>query len=112
MLGEHLHVGEHGHEVRVSGPARDNMEMDVVRDSRTGDATEVPAQVEATWSVNGAERLDCGDRLAVDLEHLVARKFGKRSDVAPWSDHEVPGRVRVLVHERDRRVAAVDEERI
>ena len=58
------------------------------------------------------ERLDRSDGETVDLERLVVRQIGQRSDMAVRRDHQVSGRVRVLVQERDRRVAVVNEERI
>ena len=36
--GQHLHVGEHGHEVRVARPARHDVQVDVVDHARAGDA--------------------------------------------------------------------------
>ena len=49
--GIDLHVGEHRHEVRVARPARDDVEVDVVGDPGSGDAAEVPAEVEAARAV-------------------------------------------------------------
>ena len=47
VLRQHLHVGEHGHEARVAGPAGHDVEVHVVDDAGSGDAAEVPAEVEA-----------------------------------------------------------------
>jgi hypothetical protein len=38
VLGEHLDVGQHRHEVRVACPTWHQMEMDVIGDAGTGDA--------------------------------------------------------------------------
>ena len=63
-------------------------------------------------AVDARQHVDGGDGEAMDLERLVVRELGERTDVAPWGDHEMPGRVRVLVQERDRRLAVVDAERL
>src|SRR3954452_10598686 len=47
MLGQHLHIGEHGHEVRVARPARDDVLVHVVEDAGARGPAEVPAEVEA-----------------------------------------------------------------
>src|SRR4051812_13218115 len=52
MLGQHLHVREHGHEVRVPGPARDDVLVHVVDDAGARDSAEVPAEVEALRRVD------------------------------------------------------------
>ena len=49
VLGEHLDVREHRHEIRVPGPARDDVQVDVVDDAGAGDPAEVPARVVALW---------------------------------------------------------------
>ncbi len=54
VLGHDLHVGEHRHEVRVAGPARDDVLVHVVDDPGARDAAEVPAEVEALRVVDGA----------------------------------------------------------
>ena len=46
-LGEHLHVREHRHEVRVARPARNDVQVDVVDDPGARGAAEVPADVVA-----------------------------------------------------------------
>ena len=85
VLGEDLHVREHGHEVRVARPARDDVQVDVVRDAGAGDAAEVPAEVEAARPVDAAERVDRRDGVAVDLERFVvgrARRARRRGGAA------------------------------
>ena len=56
-LGEHLHVREHRHEVRVARPARDDVQVDVVDDPGAGGAAEVPADVVPLRPVLGRECL-------------------------------------------------------
>ena len=47
VLRQDLHVGQHGHEVGVPAPARDDVLVHVVVDPRACDAAEVPAEVVA-----------------------------------------------------------------
>jgi hypothetical protein len=82
MLRDHLQVGEHRHEVRVSGPARHDVEMDVVGDARPRDATEVPAEVEPFRAVGASENVDGRNGEPVDLERLVVGEFAEGTDVA------------------------------
>src|SRR2546430_3597473 len=56
MFREHLHVGQHRHEIRVPGPAGDHMLVHVVDDPGAGDAAQVPAQVVALRLVDGRDR--------------------------------------------------------
>src|SRR6185437_16797794 len=46
---------DNGHEVGVSAPSREGMEMDVVGDAGSGGLTEVHAEVEAVGMVDLAE---------------------------------------------------------
>src|SRR5256885_17263063 len=69
-----LHVVDHGHEVRVSVPSRNDVNVDMVGDARAGGVAEVRADVEA-----------------VRLEHLTKdrseeRRVGKecRSRWSPY----------------------------
>ncbi len=78
MLGNHLHVAEHRHEVRVAGPARHDVQVTVVGDPRTGDAADVPAEVVALGPVRRGERVEALRAEPVDLERL-ARRRGRRS---------------------------------
>ena len=71
VLRDHLDVGEHRHEVRIAGPPRDDVEMDVVGDTRAGDPAEVPAEVEAGRAIRARQDVDGGDGQTVDLERLV-----------------------------------------
>ena len=56
VLGQHLDVGEHGHEVRVAAPARHDVLVQVARDRAARDRAEVPADVESLRPVGRRER--------------------------------------------------------
>ena len=51
MLGHHLHVGEHGHEVRVARPPRHDVLVQMRRDRPARHVPEVPADVERVGPV-------------------------------------------------------------
>src|SRR5262245_13270879 len=47
ILGQHAHVANDGHEVRVTAPARHQMHVDVMDDACAGRTAEVHADVDA-----------------------------------------------------------------
>src|SRR3954453_16482967 len=51
VLRDHLHVAEHGHEVRIAAPARNDVQVAVVGDAGSGNAADVPAEVVALRGV-------------------------------------------------------------
>src|SRR4051812_8634386 len=55
-LGQDPHVCEHGHEVRIACPARDDVLVHVVDDPGAGDPPEVPAEVVPLRVIGGFER--------------------------------------------------------
>src|SRR5206468_11851670 len=81
VLGQHLHVGEHGHEVRVARPSRDDVQVYVIEDPRACDPPEVPAEVEALRRVLLRERAHRRRRQRVHLGCLVALERGEVSRV-------------------------------
>src|SRR5919108_5745313 len=54
-LGKDLGVGDHGHEVGVAVPARHDVDVQVVGDTRAGDPAEVQADVEGVRGVHRAQ---------------------------------------------------------
>ena len=110
MLGQHLDVGEYGHEVRVAAPARDDVEVDVVDDSGACDSTEVPAEVVALRHVCRAERRERLRCEAVHLERFGVHERGELADVAVRRDQQVPRAVRELVQQDERTLAAMHDE--
>src|SRR5947208_1567933 len=55
MLRQHLHLGEHRHEVRVAGLAGDDVLVHMVDDAGAGDAAEVPTEVVTLGLGDGGE---------------------------------------------------------
>jgi hypothetical protein len=82
----------------------------VVDDARARDAAEVPAEVVAGRAVRRRERLERLPRELMDLERLVLVELGEAGSMPEGRDHEVAGRVRELVQERERAPPAVDDE--
>ena len=110
VLRQHLHVREHRHEVRVAGPARHDVQVDVVDHAGAGDPAEVPADVVPLRRVELCQRAHAGGGQAVELEHFLGSELAVFTDVPDRRDHEVAGRIRVLVQERDGVLAAVDDQ--
>jgi len=110
MLGDHLDVGEHRHEVRVAGPARHHVQVPMVGDADAGDAPDVPAEIEAVGCVDGAQRVEPLRAEPVDLERLVVVELTEVRPMAVGRDEEVPGGVRELVEHDERTLAAVNDE--
>ena len=55
VLRQHLDVCEHRHEVRVAAPARNDVEVHMVKDPGARDAAGVPAEVVTVRPVGGSE---------------------------------------------------------
>src|SRR5215218_8470314 len=110
MLWEHLHVCEDGHEVRVTGPPGDHVEMDVIDYACAGDPAQVPAEVVALRPVDLGQRTDPMRREPMDLERLLVRKLAELADVPVGGDHQVPGRVRESVQQHEGVRATVHDE--
>ena len=68
-------------------------------------------RLKPSGAVEPPERVDRRHGEVVELEHLAARQVGELADVAPWRDHHVPRRVRVLVQQCDGVGSLSDEER-
>ena len=101
VLGEHFHIGEDGHEIRVSAPTRHHMQVHMVGDPGAGDPSQVPSQVEAGGPVHLAESVHRGDGELMDFNGFLVRQFREDADVADRSDEEMAGRVRELVQNRN-----------
>jgi micrococcal nuclease len=112
MLGNHFDVGENGHEVRISAPARHDVQMDVIGDARAGRVPEVPAQVEAAGAVHTLEHVYGLDGEPVHVERLFVREVGEAGDVPVGGHHQMARGVRVLVQEDEGRVTTVHEQRL
>jgi Ca2+-binding RTX toxin-like protein len=110
VFGEHLHVRQHRHEVRVACPARHKMEMNVADDAGAGDPTEVPADVEPLRAEQLRQRAHALAREPMNLQGFGITELRELPDVPERRDHQVAGGVRKPVQQRERIPAAVDDE--
>src|SRR5439155_23521933 len=81
VLQEHLHICEDGHEVRVTGPTGDDVQMDVIDDADAGDPPQVPAEVVALGCVGLGQSRHAALSQPVDLERLLVRKPGEVAEM-------------------------------
>ena len=108
-LGQNAGFGGDGHEVGITTPSREGVEVDVVGDSGSGGLAEVHAEVDAVGMVDLAEA-------AFDLlggeDHLLrgfGRKCGEGVDVQVGQDEHVASAIWVGI-EADKAVrAAMDD---
>src|SRR4051812_41931206 len=107
MLRQYLHIGEHRHEVRVSLPTGDDVEMHVVDHPGAGDAAEVPAGVVALRGVDPGERGHALLGESMGLERLGIRERAELPEMAVGGDEQMARGVRELVEEYERIPAAV-----
>ena len=88
VLRNDLHVGEHGHEVRVTRPAWHDVLVEMAGDRPAGDLPEVPADVEGVRGVDTAQDVERARRQHVDLRGLLGLELPQVTDVAERGDHE------------------------
>src|SRR6266849_6792912 len=87
----------HGHKVRIAGPARQGVQVQVSRHSRSGGAPQIHAKVHSVRFVGRAEsRLDA----LRELHHLfqcLRRAQVQFGHMGVWHDHDVSRCIRVSV---------------
>ena len=84
----------------------------MVDDACAGDAAEVPADVVALRRERLREGAHAGRRQPVQLERFFSVSSENSADVPVRSDHQVAGRVRVLVQQAEGVLTAVDDEAV
>ena len=70
-LGQHLHVGEHRHEVRVAAPARDDVQVDVVGDPAPAMRPRFQPRLKPCGAYTARSASTPARAEPVDLERLV-----------------------------------------
>lgn len=68
MLWNHADVGEDGHEVGITRPARDNVHVKMISDSRSGSNAEINADVESVRSHGFLKNLPCKNKKTVHFK--------------------------------------------
>jgi hypothetical protein len=81
VLGDHPHIGQDGHEIRVTLPARNDVLVHVIDDSGSGAAPEVPADVESAGLEEGGQYLQGTHAQRVDLGGLLGAQLAQVADV-------------------------------
>ena len=111
VLRQHLHVSEHRHEAGVARPPGHDVKVHMVDDSCACEAAQVPTEVESRRRVRRAQRLDSLQPEPVNLERGVIAQLAELAQVSVRGDQEMARRVRELVQEHERVLAAADDER-
>jgi hypothetical protein len=86
------------------------MEVNVVDDACARDPAEVPARVVALRGIRLGERAHARRGHPVQLDDFVLGEVAELADMPHRGDHEVAGRVRVLVEQGDRPLSAAENE--
>jgi hypothetical protein len=103
-------LADDGDEIGVTHPARDDMDMDVVVHPGSGGAAEVPSDIESLRLDRFAEELlGVNDELP-ELQHLVRSQVRHGAGLPIRHRHQVPGRIRVFVHDQKRLFAPLYHE--
>jgi hypothetical protein len=108
-LGKDAGLGGDGHEVGVSAPAREGVQVDVVGDTSSGGLAKVHAEVEAVGAVDLAEAVL---HALGEQDHLLrglGRQGGKRVDVQVGQDEDVAGGVGVGVEADEAAFSAMED---
>jgi Ca2+-binding RTX toxin-like protein len=82
----------------------------VIGDAGAGDPAEVPADVEALWTVELRQRPHALPREPMNLQGLAVTELRELTDVPEGRDHQVAGGIGEPVQERECLPAAMDDE--
>jgi len=110
-LGQYARGPDDGHEIGVSGPARNHMLMEVTGNAGPAGLAEIDAYVEAIWLESGAEqpfRLDSG------VEKASALLRSKVFDVGNFSKgqhEEVSGIIGIAIHQYEAKTLPAENKR-
>jgi len=95
LFGDYFGIGKEGKEVRVAVPSRNNMEMDMVNNSRSGSAPHIAPDVDAIsihlFAKNGGEllqKLHC-------FKQFIVGEVADVSCVPVRDNHHVSAIVRI-----------------
>src|SRR5438094_4073224 len=89
VLRHDPHVGHHRHEVRVAGPARDDVPVEMVAHAGAARDTEVHPEVEAFGRERLGERAERPTQRLGEIGVLVGGKPGQIGRVTARGDHQV-----------------------
>lgn len=101
FLGQNPYLPDDGHEVGVTGPARDEVHVEMIDDAGAGRSTEVHPDIHSLRPVRLVQRaLGLRDYL-YQLGPLLAVEVPKAGNVPVRDDHEVTAVVRVEVQDHE-----------
>ena len=108
--GNNVRAGEDGHVVRVTLPARHDMQMQVIGEPGARDRPEVQADVEPVRGRDLSQRADRALGEHHQLGQLVGLARLELTHVAVRRDHQVPAGIRERVEHRQAALAAIDDQ--
>ncbi len=112
LLGQHARFADHGHEVGVAHPARDEVHVQVMLNAAAGRLPEIEPHVDAARLVRFAQHDLRSLRELGDLVQFLGRQSAERGDVPARNHHEVPVVVRIAIEDDVGRAAEMHDERI
>ncbi|MFM1944802.1 MAG: hypothetical protein RI897_3784 [Verrucomicrobiota bacterium] len=109
-LGHYRVVSQDGHEVGITGPAGDDMQVQVFCDACSGALAEVEADVEALGFHDLAQCFLTGLGKAHEVEHFIVSQVGEVGALPIGDDEQVTAGVGVGIEERVAGATAGDDE--
>ena len=109
VFGNDFGIGKHRHEVRIAVPARHDVKMDVVVDSRTAGTPEVCTEVETFGAHCCIQRLNGFARRSHDVQQLLIGQLIEARHLTVRHNHHVAAVVRIAIHDDKAMLAAPDD---
>ena len=111
LLGKHPRFGDYGDEAGVSGPAGQDVHVQMMGDAGTGGAAEVEPEVEPVGMILGVEGVLAALRQLEKLVQLRAGGVSQKWNVAVGYDQHVAGGVGEQI-ENDVAAIAAEEDQV
>ena len=109
-LGNHPHVLQEGHEIRVAVPPRDEMPMQVAGEPRSRRPPEIESDVKAVRTQHAAVKARHGPQLVLAGQKLGVAQLVQRSFMGQRCDEQVPVVVGKAVEDHKTHGAPRDDE--
>jgi rhodanese-related sulfurtransferase len=103
-------AADDGHEIRITQPAWDDVEVKMVFNAGATGLTEIPAHVEALCLYADFEKLLRVHGELPEFDDLGLCEIGQVCHLPVGRCHEMPGGVGVLVHDEEGRLAPGDDQ--
>ena len=92
-LRHDMRIRQHGHEIRVSVPAGNDVQMDVVEHASASGAAEIEADIETIGLEGFRQKLFAAAGQHHDVKQFLLRKIVEFGGVFIRCDHQMPGGV-------------------